>query len=57
MNKLKTKLALSLRVDGSVDRTQIDNIHVMAKIISTNGHSELVFIGFKELLKKSNWIF
>lgn len=52
MNKLKTALALSLRVDGSVDRTQVDNIHVLAKIITTNGDSELVFIGFKEPIQK-----
>ncbi|XP_025423121.1 LOW QUALITY PROTEIN: zinc finger protein 862-like, partial [Sipha flava] len=52
MNKLKTALAISLRVDGSVDRTQVDNIHVLAKIITTNGDSELVFIGFKEPIQK-----
>lgn len=52
MNKLKTALAISLRVDGSVDRTQVDNIHVLAKIITTNGDSELVFVGFKEPIQK-----
>lgn len=52
VNKLKNALAISLRVDGSVDRTQVDNIHVMAKIITKNGDSELVFIGFKEPIQK-----
>jgi len=52
MNKLKTALAISLRVDGSVDRTQVDNIHVLAKIILKNGDSELVFIGFKKPIQK-----
>lgn len=47
-DKLNKCLAISLRVDGSVDRTQIDNIHILAKIITENGHPELVFIGFKE---------
>lgn len=51
MNKLKTALAISLKVDGSVDRTQVDNIH-LAKIILTNGDSELVFKGFKEPIQK-----
>lgn len=46
--KLKTCLAISLRVDGSVDRTQVDNIHVMAKIITAEANVELIFIGFEE---------
>lgn len=36
---------MSLRVDGSVDLTQIDKIYVMAKIINIDGSSELLFIG------------
>jgi len=36
--KLKTCLANSLRVDGSVDRTQVDNIHVMAKMITADAN-------------------
>uniref|UniRef100_A0A2S2NPN1 Uncharacterized protein n=1 Tax=Schizaphis graminum TaxID=13262 RepID=A0A2S2NPN1_SCHGA len=52
MNKLNTVLVISLRVDGSVDRTQVDNIYVLAKIMITNGDSELVFIGFKEPIQK-----
>jgi hypothetical protein len=52
MNILKTALTISLRVDSSVDRTQIDNIHVLTKIITKNGDSELVFIGFKKPIQK-----
>jgi hypothetical protein len=52
MNRLKTTLAISLRVDGSVDRTHIDNIHVLTIIITTNGDSELVLIGFKKHIQK-----
>lgn len=47
-NKLKTCLAIYLRCDGSVDRTQIDNIHVLAKVILENGEDELIFIGFEK---------
>jgi len=47
-NKLKKCLAISLRCDGSVDRTQIDNIHVLAKVVTEKGNVELIFIGFEE---------
>jgi len=47
-NKLETSLAISLRVDGSVDRMQLDNIHVLAKIVNSDGDTELIFIGFHE---------
>lgn len=41
-------LALSLRCDGSVDRTQIDKIYVMAKVISKRGYEENYFLGASE---------
>lgn len=41
-------MAISLRCDGSVDRTQIHNIHVLAKVILKNGEDELIFISFEE---------
>lgn len=47
-NKLDKCLAISLRVDGSVDRSQIDNIHILVKIITENGDPEMLFIGFEE---------
>lgn len=51
-NKFKKCLAISLRCDGSVDRTQIDNIHVLAKVVTESGDIELIFIGFEEPKKK-----
>ena len=48
--KLDNCLAISLRLDGSVDRTQVDNIHVLAKIITDSGDAELIFLGFSGLL-------
>ena len=46
--KVLNALAISIRADGSVDRTQIDNVHVMAKIVTTDGLCENVFLGFAE---------
>jgi len=31
-----------------IDRTQIDNIHVLAKVVTEKGDVELIFIGFEE---------
>jgi hypothetical protein len=39
-------LAMSLRVDGSVDRMQVDNKHVLCKIVHENGDEKTVFVGF-----------
>ena len=41
-------LTISLRCDGTVDRTQIDKIYVMAKVITKEGESELYFLGASE---------
>ena len=41
-------LAISLRTDGSVDRTQIHNNNVMAKVIHKDGRDSLIFLGFAE---------
>lgn len=45
---LKSSIAISLRVDGSVDRMQVDNIHVMAKVVTADRNIELLFLGFYE---------
>lgn len=42
-NKLKSSISVFLRVDGSVDRFQIDNIHVLLKIITKEGNTDLLF--------------
>ncbi|VVC43993.1 Hypothetical protein CINCED_3A018482 [Cinara cedri] len=44
MDILKPTLALSLRDEGFVEKTQFDNIYVLVKIITTNGDSELACI-------------
>lgn len=47
-SKLSSCLAISLRADGSVDRNQIDNIHVMMKVVLHDGKVENFFMGFAE---------
>ena len=47
-DKVLKSLAVSIRADGSVDRTQIDNVHVMARIVTADGDTENVFLGFAE---------
>lgn len=42
-NKLKSCIAVFFRVDGSVDRNQIYNIHVLIKIVTKEGNPELIF--------------
>lgn len=37
--------AISLRVDGSVDRTQIDKIYILGKLVDTNGNYKTLFLG------------
>ena len=46
--EISSAMAISLRVDGSVDRMQKDNIHVMAKIVTKDGEEKLMFFGFDE---------
>ena len=45
---LQNSLAVSLRFDGSVDRNQIDNEHVLAKTVNQKGEENLYFLGFEE---------
>ena len=46
--KIHNSIAISLRCDGSVDRTQIDKIYVLAKLITMTGDEETVFLGAHE---------
>ena len=46
--ELQNALAVSLHVDGSVDRQQIDNKHVCAHIVTTDGDVVQRFLGFSE---------
>lgn len=43
---LRRSLAVSLRIDGSVDRTGLHNIYVMAHIMTCELTTSTVFIGF-----------
>lgn len=46
--KLESCLAVSLRVDGSIDRTNIDKIYVLAQTINAAGDKEMLFLGIGE---------
>jgi len=46
--RFKRIFALSLRVDGAADKQRIDNKHVMAKYITTEGELKTVYLGFSE---------
>lgn len=46
--KMETCLAMSFRVDGSIDRTNIDKIYLLAQTIDATGEREMLFIGVGE---------
>lgn len=48
MDKISKCHAMSLRIDGSIDRSQIDKIYVLAKIVNSEGQLELIFLGMAE---------
>lgn len=48
LRKINDCIALSSRINGSIDFTHIDKIYVMAKLINSDGSSELIFIGIAE---------
>lgn len=43
--KLDAALAISIRIDGSVDRTKKDKIYIMLKLTASNGENELLLLG------------
>lgn len=49
---LNNSLALSLRCDGSVDRTQIDKMYVLMKSITLEGEEKLYFLGAEEPVER-----
>ena len=55
--RLSNILALSLRVDGAVDKQQIDNKHVMAKYMTTSGEPKTVYLGFSQSEEKGSGLF
>lgn len=42
-NKLNSCIAIPFRIDGSVDRNQIDNIHVLVKVVNNEDNPILIF--------------
>lgn len=51
-SKIVDCLALSLRIAGSVDRSQMDKIYVLGKLITKTGNAELVFLGMDEQVER-----
>lgn len=43
----RDSLAISLRVDGSTDRSRYHNVYVMASVIKSNATISTLFLGFK----------
>ena len=39
---------MSVRVDGSAESYQLDNKHVVLKVVESDGEDRLVFIAFEE---------
>lgn len=50
--KIKTGRAFSLHVDGSVDRTNIDKIYILLKIVNHEGSLETLFIGIGQQVER-----
>ena len=50
--KIKNATAISLRSDGSVDRTHVYKIYTFAKLIDKVGNESLIFIGVGEPLER-----
>lgn len=51
-DRIKDGIAYSIHADGSVDRTQIDKIYILLKIIRKNGDFETIFIGIGQQTKR-----
>lgn len=43
--KIHNYIAISLRCDGSLDRTQVDKIYVLAKLKTSRGDKDTIFLG------------
>lgn len=49
---MDNSIALSLRCDGSVNRTQVDKMYVLIKSVNLKGEEKLYFIGATEIVKR-----
>ena len=52
MKDIEDALAVSIRMDSSIDRTQKDNEFVMAKIVKKDGSMKLIFLGHQKLTER-----
>ena len=43
--QIKNATAISLRSDGNVDRTHVDKIYILAKVIDKVGNESFIFLG------------
>lgn len=51
-NKLLNARAASIRLDGSVDRSQIDKIYLLCKVVAQDGDTQEFFLGIAEPSKR-----
>lgn len=52
MEQIKDGLAYSIHIDGSVDRTQIDKVYNLLKVVTKNGDLKTYFIGVGQQTKR-----
>ena len=50
--KNQNATAISLRSDGSINRTRVDKIYTLAKLIGKVGNESLIFVCVVELLER-----
>ena len=53
-NKIKNATTISIPSDGSVDRTHVDKIYTLAKLIDKVGNESLIFVGIGEPLERGD---
>lgn len=51
IKSLKNSIASSIRVDGSIDRTQIDKIYILLRTVAKDGSEKLNFLGIAQQKK------
>ena len=52
--KIKNANSISLRSDGSLDRTNVDKIYTLAKLIDKVGNKSLIYLGIGEPLERGS---
>lgn len=49
---IKTSIAISIHVDGSVDRTHVDKIYVLLKVVTETGDRKMIFLGIAQQIER-----